>query len=61
LEASVDQRYYLSPRAALGILLRSARRGKELPPHLRTALEDVVKKVQEMWATYTGTDPQKET
>lgn len=42
LEPTVPDRFYLSPRAALGILLRAGRRGRELPPHLRVALEAVV-------------------
>jgi hypothetical protein len=31
-------RYFLSSKAASGILLRAERRGKELPPMLREAL-----------------------
>ena len=36
---SVPARYFLSARAAAGILRRAERRGKELPMHLRQALE----------------------
>jgi len=36
---AVPSRYFLSPRAARGILRRAERRGKELPTPLRQALE----------------------
>lgn len=39
LEASPPQKYYLSPKACMGILRRADKRGKELPPQLREALE----------------------
>ena len=39
LQARVPQKYYLSPRACLGILRRASARGKELPPVLKAALE----------------------
>ena len=39
LEASVPDKYYLSPKACQGILRRAAIRGKELPEVLRLALE----------------------
>ena len=39
LEADVPQKYYLTPRACLGILRRASARGKELPTVLRLALE----------------------
>lgn len=35
-------KYYLSPKACLGILRRAERRGKELPKMLKDALEEVV-------------------
>ena len=35
----VPEKYYLSPRACLGILKRANARGKELPEILRLALE----------------------
>lgn len=38
LEEQVPQKYYLSPKACLGILRRAWERGKELPPQLKTAL-----------------------
>ena len=39
LETDVAQKYFLSPRAARGILRRAEKRGKALPPFLRSALE----------------------
>ena len=39
LQTRVPQRYYLSPKACLGILRRASMRGKELPPVLKAALE----------------------
>jgi hypothetical protein len=38
LQAGVPDKYYLSPKACLGILRRASVRGKELPPVLQTAL-----------------------
>ena len=43
LLANVPERYYLSAKACEGILRRAERRGKELPPMLKIALE------QQMW------------
>jgi hypothetical protein len=39
LEESVPPRYFLSQRAAAGILRRAEKRGRELPPSLHAALE----------------------
>ena len=39
LQAGVPEKYYLSPKACLGILRRASVRGKELPPVLKAALE----------------------
>ena len=39
LEANAPAKYSLSPKACQGILRRAERRGKELPPMLRMALE----------------------
>ena len=39
LEINAPQKYYLSQKACQGILRRAAKRGKELPTHLRSALE----------------------
>lgn len=41
LEANVPKKYYLSAKAYEGILRRAERRGKELPPMLKTALEQM--------------------
>ena len=40
LEDSAPQKYYLSAKACEGILRRAQRRGKELPPELKRALEE---------------------
>jgi hypothetical protein len=41
LEAgNVPQRFYLSAKACAGILRRAEKRGKELPRHLKAALEE---------------------
>ena len=37
----VPQRYFLSAKACRGVLRRAAKRGKELPPQLRHALQAV--------------------
>ena len=37
----VPQRFYLSPKACAGILRRAEKRGKELPPALHQALQQV--------------------
>lgn len=37
----IPEKYFLSARACSGILRRAAKRGKELPPQLRAALESV--------------------
>jgi DNA (cytosine-5)-methyltransferase 1 len=34
-------KYFLSPKAATGILRRAGRRGRELPPHLAIALSQL--------------------
>lgn len=39
LEAQPLPKYYLSPKACQGVLRRAERRGKELPPILKSALE----------------------
>ena len=38
---SIPQKYFLSPRACLGILRRAAKRGKRLPALLRAALAEM--------------------
>lgn len=44
LQANVPKTYYLSARACEGILTRAARRGKELPPLLKMALEQQIER-----------------
>ena len=44
LEASAPEKYYLSAKACEGILRRAERRGKELPPMLKTALEQMIER-----------------
>ena len=39
LQVGVPERYYLSPKACLGILRRASARGKELPRILKLALD----------------------
>ena len=39
LMADVPRKYYLSPKACLGILRRASERGKKLPEVLQIALE----------------------
>ena len=39
LTANAPEKYYLSPKACRGILLRASKRGKELPSLLKAALE----------------------
>ena len=39
LQADPPRKYYLSPKACLGILRRAYERGKELPPKLKRALQ----------------------
>lgn len=41
LEDCAPRKYYLSARACQGILNRAKRRGKELPPELKQALEHI--------------------
>ena len=48
LEDNVPQRYYLSERACVGVLRRAERRGKELKPILKLALEQQI----ERWRKY---------
>ena len=41
LEARVHQKYFLSKKAAIGILRRAAKRKRDLPPELESALRSV--------------------
>lgn len=40
LEDNAPEKYYLSPKACVGILHRAQCRGKDLPPRLKAALEN---------------------
>lgn len=40
LEDNAPEKYYLSSKACVGILHRAERRGKDLPPRLKSALEN---------------------
>ena len=42
LEANAPEKYSLSAKACEGILRRAERRGKELPPMLKAALEQQI-------------------
>lgn len=44
LEDSPHPKYYLSAKACDGILRRAEKRGKELPPMLKTALEQMIER-----------------
>jgi hypothetical protein len=44
LEANAPEKYYLSAKACEGILRRAERRGKELPPMLKAALEQMTER-----------------
>lgn len=44
LEVEVPKKYYLSAKACEGVLRRAERRGKELPPGLKTALEQMIER-----------------
>ena len=47
----VPQQYFLTPKACAGILRRAAKRGKELPEHLRRTLEAVAIQTEAMDGT----------
>ena len=47
LETEVPRKYFLSPRAAAGILRRAEKRGKKLPPLLRQALQALATRLEE--------------
>ena len=42
LEVNAPQKYYLSAKACEGILRRAERRGKQLPPMLKEALDQMI-------------------
>ena len=47
LEVTVPSRFYLSPKAAAGILRRSERRARRLPPSLQVALQELASLMEE--------------
>lgn len=49
--AEADEKYQLSAKACQGILNRAARRGKELPPELKAALEAQIWRLTEQSAS----------
>jgi hypothetical protein len=44
LEVNAPKKYYLSAKACQGILNRAERRGKQLPPMLKEALEQMIER-----------------
>lgn len=56
LEADVQPRFFLSPRAAAGIIRRAEKRGKALPPHLDLALRELSAASVEASGQQTRTD-----
>lgn len=54
LEDNVPEKYYLSPKACLGILRRAKNKGRKLPDNLRIALEQ---KVAEGGGEVVGINP----
>lgn len=54
---TVPERFFLSPRAAAGILRRAAKRGRELPPQLREALAALASQQQDDDKRTTTTTP----
>jgi hypothetical protein len=46
LQVNVPEKFYLSPTACEGILRRAERRGKQLPPMLKEALEQQIERGQ---------------
>jgi len=60
LQADVPARYFLSPKAARGILRRAHKRSRTLPPHLQAALESVAGMTYEESSTSTPSEPQPE-
>jgi hypothetical protein len=48
LEENAPEKYYLSAKACEGILRRAERRGKALPPMLKTALEQMIEREQSL-------------
>jgi hypothetical protein len=58
LEAGqVPRKYYLSPKAARGILRRAEKRGRELPSHLRQALDTLAMDTETHGTATTSPQP----
>jgi hypothetical protein len=55
LEVNAPEKYYLSAKACEGILRRAERRGKQLPPMLKEALEQMIERERALTDT-TETD-----
>jgi hypothetical protein len=51
LEARAHEKYYLSAKACEGILRRAERRGKQLPPMLKEALEQRIERERALTGT----------
>ena len=51
LEVNVPEKYYLSATACAGILRRAERRGKQLPPMLKEALEQMIERQRDLTDT----------
>ena len=58
LEVDVPKKYYLSAKACEGILRRAERRGKQLPPMLKEALEQMIER-EHLGSTDTTNVPQE--
>ena len=58
LEACPHQKYYLSEKACQGILNRAEKRGKELPPMLKTALLRMIEYWRQASAQNTAQIPE---
>ena len=58
LEANAPEKYYLSAKACEGILRRAERRGKQLPPMLKEALEQMIARAK--WENEENVEPEEE-
>ena len=66
LEDTPHPKYFLSAKACQGILRRAERRGKELPPELKTALEyqadhcpEIIRDLEAIWDKYSTGEQDK--
>lgn len=57
----VPQRYFLSAKACRGILRRAEKRGKDLPPALKSALQSVSSQASQASDSETRTQPSMRT